>query len=144
MDQLQQIDWNRFLDLAYWLEGIAGSTASLSPIETGSFFFWFFLYLFSTLLIAGVSLRVSQAFLHQNHPLQKHLPFWGNNLIWMGIAGMAWFLMRQLNVSILGARFLFPFGAIWFLAIAYLAVNYFWKFYPMEILHFRNKIKSKA
>lgn len=145
---MNKIDWSRFIDLKYWLDGVAGDTSITPVIERGTFFFWFFLYLFSSLLILGIALRIAQAFLHNNHPLQSKFPNWGNNFIWMGILGLSWFTLRQLNTAFLGARFWLIVGLLWFIIVDYFIIRYFVVFYKLEKAYFKktflNKEESKV
>jgi len=134
---MNTIDWSKFVDIKYWLDGVAGNTSITPVIERGSLFFWFFLYLFSSLLILGIALRLVQAFLHTNHPLQNKLPFWGNNFTWMGILGLTWFTLRQLNTAFLGARFWLIVGIVWFSIIIYFIIRYFIVFYKLEYSYFK-------
>jgi Na+/serine symporter len=135
------IDWSKLVDLEYWLEGIAGSSSLTPVIERGSSFFWAFLYLFSGMLVFGVALRVTQAFLHSQHPLQKQFPTWGNNLIWMGILGLIWFTLRETSVGFLGARIWLLVGLVWLLVLLYFVIRYFIVFYPLEISYYKKNFK---
>jgi hypothetical protein len=134
---MPQIDWNKFGQLSYWLEGVAGTTAVTPVNDRNEFFFWFFLYLFASLLVGGVALRVLQAFLNPLHPFQKKFPFWGDTLIWMGILGFSWFLLRQLSVGFLGARFWLLIGGVWGAIFLYFVIRYFVLFYQLEIAYYR-------
>jgi hypothetical protein len=135
------IDWSKLANLEYWLEGVAGKTSITPVIEKNSSFFWFFLYLFSAFFVVGVVMRVAQAFLHSSHPLQSKLPVWGNNFAWMGVLGLLWFLLRQLSVGFLGARFWLLIGLVWFIAVLYLIARYFINFFPLEYNYFKkNKL----
>jgi hypothetical protein len=106
-------------------------------------FFWFFLYLFSSLALFGFILRLIQAFLNDNHPLQIKLPIWGNNFIWMGVLGLGWFTLRQLSIGFFGARFWLLFGLIWFLTIIFLILKYYFIFYKLEIAYFKKHYLNK-
>jgi hypothetical protein len=141
---MPNINWSKLVDPSFWLEGVAGSVAIVPIIPKDSFFFWGFLYLFSGLFIAGVSIRVWQIFLDEYHPLQKQLPLWGNNLILMGVFGLGWFLMRQLSVGLLGARLWVLLGSIWFLVVLGLAIHYFIIYFPLEIQYYKKNKKSSV
>ena len=140
---MPQIDWSKLITLEYWLEGVAGDDFGAPFIEVGSFFYWFYLYLFATLIILGICWKVSRAFIHQDHPLQKKIPFWSTSLIWLGILGLFWFLMRQINIGLLGARFWLLIMLGYVVIVGILAIDYFRKFYFIEITYFKNNIKSK-
>lgn len=132
------IEWSQLVSLEYWLEGIAGGSVSATPPnEPDSFFFWFWLNVFSVVLISGVVARIAQAFLHDKHPFQSKLPFWGNNLIWMGVLGLSWFLMRQIEVGFLGARIWVLAILVWAIVIALMSLRYFMTFYPIEREYFK-------
>ncbi len=139
-----KIDWSRFVDLKYWLEGIAG-TSSITPIiSKDSWFFWFFTYFFATFLVAGIVLRVSQAFLHSENPFQKRFPVWGNNLISMGLLGLLWFSLREFSVGFLGARIWLLVGLIWFLVFLYFLIRYFIIFFQLEMAYFKTSVLPKT
>ncbi len=139
---MSQVDWSKLGDIKYWLEGIAGGVSITPVIEKGSFFFWFFLYLFSILLFLGIALRVAQAFLHPNHPFQNKFPFWGNNFIWMGLLGFFWFTLREVSVAFLGARIWLLVGLVWFLTIIAFIIRYFIVFFPLENQFYIKTYKS--
>jgi hypothetical protein len=139
-----KIDWTKLVDLKYWLEGVAGSSSLTPVIDKGSFFFWFFLYLFSGFLVLGITLRVAQAFIHSEHPFQRQLPFFGNNFIWMGLLGLLWFTLRETSVGFLGARIWLLAGLAWFLVIMYFLIRYFILFYPLEVNYYKKTVKSKV
>jgi hypothetical protein len=134
---MQNISWSKLGEITYWLEGVAGSTSITPVVEKNSFYFWTFLYTFSAVLILGIVLRVSQAFLHANHPFQSKFPLWGNNFMWMGILGLTWFTLRQVSVGFLGARFWLIIGFVWLLFILYFIIRYFVIFWPLEISYFK-------
>ena len=136
------VDWSKLVDLKYWLEGVAGSSSLTPVIEKSSPFFWFFLYLFSGILVFGVALRVTQAFLHSEHPFQKQFPTWGNNLIWMGILGLTWFTLRETSVGFLGSRIWLLVGLVWVIVLLYLVIRYFVLFFPLEINYYKKNFKS--
>lgn len=141
---MPNIDWNKLVDPQYWLEGIAGSSSITPAIENNSFFFWFFLYLFSGFLVLGIVMRVSQAFIHPEHPFQNKFPSWANNLMWFGVLGLGWFTLRQLNVGFLGARIWLLFGAVWMLILFYFIIRYFALFYRLERAYFKKTHLPKA
>lgn len=140
---MSQVNWKKLLDAKYWLEGIAGSTSITPIIEKGSFAYWFFLYFFSSLLIFGIVLRISQAFIHEQHPFQNKFPVWANNFIWMGILGLLWFTLRQLSIGFLGTRLWLLFGCLWMGVLLYFILKYFIYFYSLEITYFRNSVFNK-
>ena len=139
-----EIDWSKLVSLDYWLEGIAGTSAVTPVIPKDSPFFWFFLYLFSGFIVAGILILLIKAFIHSEHPMQNKLPFLGNNFIWMGILGLVWFTMRETSVSFLGARIWLIFGLIWFLFVLIYFVRYLVFFYRLEIAYFRKKISGQV
>jgi hypothetical protein len=137
-----KIDWAKLIDLKYWLEGVAGSSSLTPVIDKSSHFFWFFLYLFSGFLVLGIALRLVQAFIHNDHPFQRQLPFFGNNFIWMGILGLLWFTLRETSVGFLGARIWLLVGMTWFLVVLYFLIRYFVLFYPLEINYFKKTLSK--
>jgi flagellar biosynthesis protein FliR len=141
---MSKIDLKKLFDANYWLEGIAGSVSVTPVIEKGSFSYWFFIYLFSYFAIFGIILRVSQAFIHEQHPFQKHFPVWGNNFIWMGILGLVWFTARQLSIGFLGSRLWLIFGIFWVFILLYFIISYFIRFYNLEISYFRKVVLKKV
>jgi hypothetical protein len=130
------IYWEKLIRLDYWFEGIGGRVSITPPVEYGSWFFWFFISFFTAVFSIGVLIRVSQGFLHKNYPLQPKLNFWGNSVIWIGFWGLTWFLVRQLSVGFLGARFWLLVLGIWFLVILYLALRYLFSKYKFEKSYF--------
>lgn len=135
---MPQIDWNKLVSLEYWLEGIAGGAISSTPVnEANSFFFYFWLNLFSWIFIIGIVIRFSQAFLHDKHPFQNKLPFWGNNAIWFGILGLFWFVSRQIEIGFLGSRLWILSFVIWGLVILGLSIRYFIVFFPIEWAYYK-------
>ncbi|MEM1312763.1 MAG: hypothetical protein AAGF07_04865 [Patescibacteria group bacterium] len=139
---MNNIDWAKLIDLQYWLEGVAGASSMTPVMGRDSFFFWFFLYLFSSFLTLGVLLRLYQAFIRSDHPFQKQLPFFGNNFMWMGVLGLLWFTLRETSVGFLGARIWLLVGLLWFLVITILLVRYFAIFYRLEINYYNRITKE--
>lgn len=140
---LPEIHWQKLLQIQYWLEGYVGGVDSAPitpPNNPEHFFFWFWLNVFSIVFSLGVVLRVLQAFLHERHPLQKKLPFWGNNAMWIGTLGLLWFFSRQTETSFLGIRIWLIVFFIWGLVIFFLALRYLTKYYPFEINYFKREI----
>ena len=138
------VDWSRFSDAKYWLEGVSGGISVTPALSRDGFFFTFFLYLFSTLFVFGIIMKVSQAFLNDLHPLQKKFPTWSDNLIWMGILGLIWFTLRNIQVGFLGARIWIVLGTFWFLTLLYFVVKYFIQNWGIEYRYFKSQVKSEA
>ncbi len=131
------IDWDKFKSLDYWLAGISGNIAITPIIEKNSQFFWFFLWLFAILFSIGVLMKISTLFLHINHPLNSKLNIWGDNILWIGIVGDGWFLLRQLGVGFLGARLWLLPMVLWFLILFFFIIRYFWLYFYLEYLYFK-------
>ena len=114
------IDWAKLIDYKYWFQGFINTTGSLfvtPPVQKDSIFYWSFIIAFSLILVSGVILKTTQLFLNKNHPLQFRIPFLSDNLIWLGIVGLSWFVLRQIEVAFLGMRiWLIPMG-IWLVGI---------------------------
>lgn len=143
MPQIPKIQWEKLVQIQYWVEGVIGGPNSpyITPTnDPEGFFFWFWLNLFSLIFSLGVLLRVTRAFLHDEHPLQSRLPTWANNAIWLGLVGLAWFLFRQTETAFLGARFWLLFMFIWASVVIFLVLRYLLKYYPLEIAYFRREI----
>ena len=141
---MNQVDWSKFLDLQYWTEGIAGNTAVTPVVEKDSFFFWFFVSLFTYLFAKGVIMVTSEKFLDYKNPLIPKLSLWGNNYIWMGILGIIWFLLRQIEVGFLGSRIWLLVGLVWFLVVLGLIIRYFVAYFPLEWAYYRkNKLLKR-
>lgn len=135
---MSAIAWDKLTKLEYWFEGIAGGISITTPMQEGSFAYWFFLWFFVALFTFGVLIRALQSFLDTKHPLQLKLPFWGNSVIWISIWGIIWFLCRQLSVGLLGARFWLVVLGIWFLVLLYFVAKYFIQNFRYELLYFKN------
>jgi hypothetical protein len=131
------IDWSKLTRLDYWFEGVGGASSITPPIEQGSWFFWFFLSIFTAIFSFGVILKLAKSFLNENHPLQQRLSFWGSNIIAIGFTGVFWFLLRQLSVGLLGARFWLPLFLLWMLVIVYFAVRYFVSYFNIEMAYYK-------
>ncbi len=134
------IDWSKVTDLKYWLEGIAGGVSATPALVTNGFFYNLFLYLFTSFFVLGVCMKVSQAFLNDQHPLQKKFPTWSDNFIWMGILGLTWFVLRNIQVGFLGARVWIFVGFIWFAVLMYFIIKYFIQNWNIEYTYFKNKV----
>jgi len=134
-----EINWNRLLDLNYWLDGVAGDTAfrTTEIISKDSPNFWFVLYFFSFVCIAGVAVRVSLAFLHDQNPFQIKFPGWSNHLIAIGLLGLVWFLSRQTSIKLLGSRLWILVFIAWGLFLVYGVTRYFLTFFPLEMRYFK-------
>jgi len=136
---MPEINWNKLLTLDYWLEGLAGQNVSTPFIQPESFFYWFYLYLFSSLIVAGIVIRCAMAFIHERHPIQKRIPMLSTNVIWIGIVGLMWFLARQTNFVMVGARMWILVLLAWGLIVAYLFIRDMIYFYPVERAYFRKQ-----
>lgn len=137
---LNSINWNNFINPKYWLEGISGGAGSalVTPVlPINSQFYWFFLYLFSGLIISACFLQLVKIFLNPNNPIVPRLPFIINNYTWMGIIGFFWFISRQLSIAFLGGRFWLLLLLFWGLFIGFFTLKYMLKFYPMEMKYYR-------
>lgn len=142
------IDWSKLLTFDYWLEGLQakqGSSIVTPVIAQTSWFFWFYIWLFAGLIIAGILMKLSQVFLNKKFPMQDQIPMWSNNLIWIGVLGVTWFMARQLSVAFIGARFWIIIGFVWFLVVLGFAIRYFIRFFPLEMKYYQNhkKLESK-
>jgi hypothetical protein len=141
---MPNIDWSKLINFKYWFEGTTASdTVNLLPVEAGSFFYYFYLAVFGGLVVVAILMLLSKLFLHPQHPIQSKLALMSSNFIWMGILGLGWFTMRQIQVSFLSARMWILFGLVWFLALAYYMVKYFINYYKLEMNYFRTKILNK-
>lgn len=138
------IDWSKISDAKYWLEGVAGGVSATPPLVENGFFFNLFLYLFTSLFVLGICLKISQAFLNDQHPLQTKFPIWSDNFIWMGILGLLWFVLRNIQVGFLGARIWIFAGFIWFAILAYFIVKYFILNWKIEYNYFKNKVSNQV
>ena len=141
---MNQVDWSKFLDLQYWTEGIAGGSAVTPVVESGSLFFWFFTGLFTFLFAKGVFMITAQKFLDYQNPLNEKLSVWGNNYVWMGILGIVWFLLRQIEVGFLGSRIWLLVGLVWFLVILALVIRYFVAYFPLEWAYYKKNKRLRA
>jgi len=141
---MPSINWENFAKLEYWFQGIAGESAVTPPLEKGSWFFWFFIWLFTAFFVLGIGFKLIPTFAHSQNPLSPKLNFWGNNLLWMGILGAGWLSVRQLSVGFLGARFWLVVGLIWFLVILSFAIRYFVNFYHFELVYFKKSVLKKT
>jgi hypothetical protein len=141
---MPNIDWSKLFTLKYWLEGTTASdTVNLLPVSQGSFFFYFYLSFFGGLIILSILMLLLKLFIHPQHPLQDKFALLSGNFTWIGILGLGWFTLRQIQVSFLSARLWVFFGAIWFLAIAIYFVRYYFVFYKLEMNYFKTKILKK-
>lgn len=140
------INWSRFIDPIYWLEGIISEpgAALVTPvIDSGSKFYWFFLILFTVFVNAAIFLKIINIFLNEEHPLKSKIPFYSDNLIWMGILGFAWFISRQLSLAFIGARIWLIVGLVWFGIISFYKLRYLIKFFPLELRYYKQNLASK-
>ncbi|NJK71262.1 MAG: hypothetical protein HC932_03345 [Thermales bacterium] len=96
---MNQINWFNFVDLEYWFEGVAGSTAITSPLTVNTIYYQFFVVLFGVLFGLGVILFFSKNFFNKYNPLNTKMEVWGNNFVWMGLLGGLWLFLRQAEVG---------------------------------------------
>jgi hypothetical protein len=134
---MNQVDWNKLISLQYWVEGIAGNTAVTPVLESGGFFLYFFVTVFSVLFSTGIILLVLPNFVNKNNPLVPKFNFWGNNFLWMGISGLFWLLLRQIEVGFLGSRIWLLVGLIWFLVIIGFIIRYFTSIFDLEYSYYK-------
>ncbi len=138
---MSEINWGEFVNLEYWLEGLAGSRGSGDPrsliIQPDSWFFWAYLSIFALFMIVGILLRVSQAYLNPAHPLQAKIPAWSTNLGLMGLLGFAWFFFREINVNMLNSRLWLLVGLVWLIIFLGWAMRYFFTYYSLEMSAYR-------
>ena len=140
---MPNINFSKIFTLKYWLEGTtAGADVNILPVEYNSFFYYFYIATFSGLIVISILLLVYKLFLQETHPLQTKIGLLSQNLIWMGILGVGWFLARQTNISFLSARMWLFFGFIWFVIIMGWFVRYMITYYPLELSFFRKQIQQ--
>ncbi len=145
---MQEINWSEFVNLEYWLEGIAGNRGLENPnsliIQSDSWIFWTYLGIFAFFMIFAIILQASQTFLDDNHPLQKKVPTWSGNIGLMGFLGFCWFFFRETNVSMLNSRIWLLVGIIWLLIFFVWVGRYLISFYPLELAaYYRQKTRVK-
>jgi hypothetical protein len=140
---MNTIDWKKLVNLQYWFEGVAGDTSITPTIQKNTFFFWFFLTIFSIIFTVGITLKIAQLFMHPLNPLTKKFSILSSNLISMGITGIIWFCLRQLSVGFLGARFWLLIIGAWAGGLAFWLGKYFSYAYKFESLYFQKKILGK-
>jgi hypothetical protein len=138
---MNKIDWHKLVELQYWVEGIAGNTAVTPIIDKDSIFFTFFSVLFTSLFAVGIISYFSTRFLNLKNPLISKLKFYGSNFIQMGLLGLVWLLLRQIEVGFLGSRIWLLVGLVWFLTILVLIIRYLIVYYPLEWAYY-NKNKN--
>lgn len=134
---MNKVDWSRLVELEYWLEGVAGTSAITPAVEKDSLFFWFFVNIFTFLFGMGVITLTAQKFINPKHPIHTQLPVWGNNFVWMGLLGIIWFLLRQIEVGFLGARIWLIVGFVWIIILLYLIIRYFVVYFPLEYAFYK-------
>ena len=139
------INWSRLSTFDYWLEGLQNNAGSYTTptIPKESSFFWLFLNGYTTLICIGLVILFVKSLLHSKHPLQLKLPFIANNLIWMGITGISWFLCRQLEIWLLGSRIWILVNIIWIGVLLTLSIRYLSQFYPLELRYYRKNYKNE-
>lgn len=141
---MPNIDFSKLASLKYWLEGTtAGVDVNIIPVEFGSFFYYFYVSIFSGLIILAILLIIYRLYISQDHPLQSKLDFLSQNLIWMGILGSLWFLARQVEISFVSARLWLIFGFIWFLAVMFWFLRYYFWYYPLELSFYKKSKELK-
>jgi hypothetical protein len=141
---MPNIDIKKIFSLKYWLEGsTAGADTNISTVEINSFFYYFYISIFSGFLIIAIVLIVYKIFLAPNSPLQPKLSILSQNFVWMGILGILWFLARQTGVSFLGSRMWLIFGFIWVASLLLWFIRYLMLFYPLEISFFKKQQSKK-
>lgn len=140
-----KIDWMKLLDYKYWFQGFINTTGSLfvtPAVQKDSIFYWGFIIAFSAIIITGILSKTFQLFLNKNHPLQFRIPFFGDNLMWIGIVGLSWFVLRQIEVAFLGMRiWLIPIG-LWLVSILAISIKYLFNFYKLELRYFKKTRES--
>ncbi|NJL96322.1 hypothetical protein HC766_03125 [Candidatus Gracilibacteria bacterium] len=140
---MNQINWFNFVDLEYWFEGVAGSTAITSPLTVNTIYYQFFVVLFGVLFGLGVILFFSKNFFNKYNPLNTKMEVWGNNFVWMGLLGGLWLFLRQAEVGFLGARMWLLVGVFWMLVLIFIIVKYFLYVYPLERAYFLKHHKTE-
>lgn len=134
--KIPPINWSKLTTLEYWLEGIA-NTSEAPYIEYDTYFYWFYLYVFAVLIITGIVWKVALVFVDNAHPIQKRSPFFSSSLIWLGLFGIFWFVMRQINIGIFGARlWLFPM-LLYVIFMVYYGIRYYRTRYSIEIQYYK-------
>jgi hypothetical protein len=130
---MPNIDFSKLGTLKYWLEGTtAGPDVNIIPVETGSFFYYFYVSVFCGFIVLAILLIIYKMFLSPEHPLQTKLGFLSQNFI-------CWFLARQVEVSFVSSRLWLLIGLIWFIAIMAWFVRYITRYYKHEIAYFNKK-----
>lgn len=140
---MAEFNWGEFINLEYWLEGLAGNRGVDDPtsliVYPDSWIFWAYLGIFAAFMTAGILLKASQTFLDSEHPLQNKIPTWSANLGLMGFLGFAWFFFREINVNMLNSRIWLLVGLIWLIIFIGWVARYFFTFYPLEVMAYRRK-----
>jgi hypothetical protein len=140
---MAEFNWREFINLEYWLEGLAGDRGADDPtsliIYPDSWIFWTYLSIFAIFMIAAILLKSSQTFLDSKHPLQNKIPSWSTNLALMGFLGFAWFFFREINVNMLNSRIWLLVGLAWLLIFIGWVLRYLFTFYPLEMLAFKRE-----
>lgn len=141
---MNNIDWSKLTNFQYWFEGVSGGTVSTPPVELYSFHFWFLTVLPVTLFVFGILFKIAKSFLHIDHPLVTKFDQWGTQILWIATLFSVWFLLRQMNIGFLSARFWTLVLACWFLAVVYLVIRYFSFLFQVEYLYFKEHQKFLA
>ncbi len=136
---MSQIDWSKLIRLDYWFEGVAGNTSITPPLEIYSFHYWFFLWFYSIVFSLGVVIKVIISYMHIENPVRLKLDLLGNNFIWVGIVGSSWFILRQIRIGFLGARFWNLLIIIWIAGLSIYLIRYYILYFKFEYLYFKNK-----
>ncbi len=138
---MSYIDQSKLSDIKYWLEGIAGNSSVTPVVQMNSFIYYLFIYTFASFVTIAIILFVSNQFLNNRNPLKSKLPFLANNLFWMGVLGLVWFMMRQTQVGFLGARIWLIIGFCWFTVIMFFTLRYIIRSLNLEMRYY-SKLKS--
>jgi hypothetical protein len=145
---MAEFNWREFINLEYWLEGLAGDRGAQDPtsliIYPDSWIFWTYLSIFAGFMIAGILLKASQTFLDSRHPLQNKIPAWSTNLALMGFLGFAWFFFREINVNMLNSRIWLLVGLVWLLVFIGWVLRYFFGFYRLEVLAYKRQKEKES
>lgn len=134
------INWSELTKFDYWFEGFDSGSMTAPVVLKSSPLFWFYLWFFSAFVIVAIVLKVSQSFLHNQHPLQKKIPIWASNFSILGVLGLSWFLFREIQVSLLGGRFWLLVGGLYFIAFLVYVMRYFILFYKFEMAYFKKNV----
>lgn len=138
-----KINWLEFTKFDYWLAGISGEVSITPIVERNSSFFWLFLWVFALIIAFAILVKSITILLNEHHPLNSKLNLWGDNILWIGILGNGWFLLRQLSVGFLGSRLWLVLFFVWFLILLFFIIRYFVSFYKLEYLYYKKHYINK-